>query len=89
MKLYDIPNNTISINDLRRNFGEIEKMLPLVSFLIVTKKGKPFAVLSATPSLKKEFMKKTAGALKGTELDDDTLWQEALIKKSRKEDITL
>lgn len=84
-----IPNNTISINDLRRNFGEIERALPFVSFFIITKKGKPFAILSATPDLKKELMKKTAGAFKGTKLDDDKLWKEVLVKKSRKEEISL
>ena len=50
--------NTVSINDLRRNFGEIEKSLPFVSHFTITKKGKPFAILSATPQVKKELMKK-------------------------------
>lgn len=81
--------NTVSINDLRRNFGEIEKALPFVNHFLVTKKGKPFAILSATPSIKKDLMKKTAGAFKDTRLDDDALWKEVLKKKSRKNDIKL
>ena len=76
---------TISINKLRRNFGEIEQILPLIDRFIITKKGKPFAVLSATSGIKRELMRKTAGAFKGTILDDDNFWKEVSKKKSRKE----
>lgn len=89
MKVLSVSENTISINDLRRNFGEIEKTLPFVDHFIVTKKGRPFAMLSATPTVKKELMKKTAGAFRGTELDRDHVWTEVLKKKSRKVDIAL
>lgn len=89
MKLSSIFDNTISINNLRRNFGEIEKALPFVDRFIVTKKGKPFAVLSATSDVKRELMKKTAGAFKGTILDKDNIWKEVLKKRSRKESISL
>lgn len=84
-----VAENRVSINDLRRNFGEIEKMLPFVPYLIVTKKGKPFAMFSATPAVKKELMKKTAGAFKRTELDKDSLWKEVLQKKSRRGSVRL
>ena len=84
-----VSENTVSINDLRRNFGEIEKALPFVDYFIVTKKGKPFAVLSATPAVKRELMKKNAGVFKGTELDKDAVWREVLKKKSRRESIRL
>lgn len=80
---------TIAINDLRRRFGEIEEALPFVDHFILTKKGRPFAILSATPSVKKEQMKKTAGAFKGTSLASDVFWKNVLKKKSRKENITL
>lgn len=83
------PANTVSINDLRRNFGEIEKVLPFVPYFVITKKGKPFAILSATLGSKKELMKKTAGAFKRTDLDNDSIWKEVLQKKSRKEVISL
>lgn len=69
---------TISINELRRKFGEIEEALPFVDHFVLTKKGKPFALLKAMPEVKKRIMKKTAGALKGTELDDDLLWKDVL-----------
>lgn len=89
MKITSISENTVSINDLRRNFGEIEKSLPFVSHFVITKKGKPFATLSATTEVKKELMKKTAGAFKGSKLDSDALWREVSKKKSRKENINL
>lgn len=79
----------IPINDLRRKFGDIEKSLPFVDRFILTKKGKPFAVLMATPEAKKERMNELAGALKGTGLDNDEVWKEVLKRKSRKKTIEL
>lgn len=84
-----MPGKFISINDLRRNFGEIEKSLPLIDHFVVTKKGKPFAILCATSDTKRELMKKTAGVFKGTDLDNDRVWKDILKKKSRKENIVL
>ena len=89
MKFANISGKTVSINDLRRKFGEIEKELPFVNHFIITKKGKPFAILSADPSVKREMLKSMAGALKGTELDNDDLWKDILKRKSRKKAIIL
>lgn len=66
---------TISSDDLRRNFGEVKKKLPFVDF-IITDRGNPVGILKATPEMKRQLMKQTAGALKNTNLDSDTLWQE-------------
>lgn len=82
-------DKTISINDLRRKFGDIEKSLPFLDRIVVTKKGKPFAILSATPAAKRDLMKETAGVFKGTELEKDDIWKEVLKKKSHKANITL
>jgi len=79
---------TISVDDLRRNFGEIKKELPYVTF-ILTDRGKRIGVLSATREIKKELIKSVAGVFKGTELDNEELWEDVLKKKSRKKDITL
>ncbi len=78
----------IAIDDLRRNFGEIKKRLPNVTF-IITDRGKEIGVLSATEKMKREALLATAGAWKNTRLDDDALWKDVLKKKSRKEDIVL
>ena len=78
----------ISIDDLRRNFGEIKKKLLSVDF-ILTDRGNPIATLKATPNLKKKAMMETAGSLKDTKIDSDSLWNEVLKKKSRKDEIHL
>lgn len=77
-------NTTIPISDLRRRFGEIEALLPHVEHIIITKKGKPFALLTATNEIKKSIISKCAGVFKDTDLDDNLIWEEVLKKKSRK-----
>ena len=79
---------TISVNDLRRNFGELKKLLPSVEF-IVTDRGRPIAQITAAPQTKREMMEKMFGAWEATELDNDDLWEEVLKKKSRKKSINL
>lgn len=74
----------ISVTELRRNFGEITSNLPEINSLILTKGGKPFAVMKAAPEEKKKIMKKAAGTWEGTKLDSDKLWKEVFKKKSRK-----
>lgn len=76
-------NTIIPITELRRRFGEITANLAHVDRLILTKDGKPFAILKAAPEVKRELLKKTAGAWKNTEMDNDKLWKEVLKKKSR------
>lgn len=79
----------IPISDLRRRFGVIERQLPFTDHFLITKKGRPFAVLSAAPHVKRQLMKSTAGSLKGTALDNDKIWKEILRKKSRKEEVKI
>lgn len=66
----------ISINELRRRFGEIEAELPYLESLVITKNGQPIATLTSAPELKKNLRQSTAGAWRGTDLDDDKLWME-------------
>lgn len=79
----------IPITDLRRNFGEITANLASIDSLILTKGGKPYAILKAAPTIKKKHMHKYFGVWKDTELGDDKLWAEALKKKSRSHPIKL
>jgi len=79
----------IPISELRKRFGEIEAMLPYVEYFTITKKGKPFALLTATDQVKKSVIGKFAGALKNTDLDNDLLWKEVFKKKSRKNKIKI
>lgn len=84
MKLLSNNDKIIAINDLRRKFGEIEKELPYVNRFIITKKGKPFAILSADPAIKRKRLLEMAGIWKNTDLDDDKLWKDVLKRKSRR-----
>lgn len=87
MKFANTNDRIISINDLRRRFGEIEKALPHVNRFIITKKGKPFAILSADPEIKRKRLLEMAGIWQNTDLDDDKLWKEVLKRKSRRKTI--
>lgn len=89
MKTISINPKVIAISDLRRRFGEIEAALPYVDEFILTKKGRPFAVLTAAPIIKRRFMKKMAGVFRNTELADEELWKDVLKRKSRKKTINL
>jgi len=82
-------NTIIPISDLRRKFGEIEALLPYVENFTITKKGRPFATLTATNDVKKLIIKKCAGAFKNTDLDSDKIWGEIIKKKSRKKQIKI
>ena len=77
-------DKTIAISDLRRKFGEVERELPYVNRFIITKKGKPFAILSADPTIKRKHLLEMVGIWKNTDLDDDKLWKEVIKRKSRK-----
>ena len=77
-------DKTIAISDLRRKFGEVERELPYVNRFIITKKGKPFAILSADPAIKRKHLLEMVGIWKNTDLDDDKLWKEVIKRKSRK-----
>lgn len=82
-------NTIVAISDLRKKFGEIEAMLPYIEYITITKKGKPFATLSATSEVKKSVIKKFAGSLIGTDMDNDEIWKEVLKRKSRKKPVRL
>ena len=87
MKLAPNTDKTIAISDLRRRFGEVEKELPHVNRFIITKKGKPFAILAADPAVKRKLLLEMAGIWKNTDLDNDKLWKEVLKRKSRRKTI--
>ena len=88
IKLVDM-DKIIPITELRRNFGEITADLARIDSLILTKGGKPFAVLKTAPELKREKMKKFAGSLRNSDLGDENIWKEVLKRKSRKKPIII
>lgn len=79
----------ISITELRRNFGQLTKNLAKTDSIILTKGGEPFAILKPAQEEKRKILMKTAGAWKGTSLDNNVLWKKVLKKKSRSKPISL
>lgn len=82
-------NPLIPISQMRKKFGEIEAILPYVDQITITKKGKPLAIITAAPEIKRAMIKKYAGSLKGSELDNDKIWKKIFKRKSRKKPIKL
>ncbi len=76
----------IPITDFRRNFGENTDYILSVESYILTKGGRPFAVVKAAPELRRENLKMAMGAWKNTDLDNDDLWKDVLKRNSRKKD---
>lgn len=79
----------IPITELRRNFGKITSQLVTLESIILTRGGRPFAILTAAPEEKKKLLHKSAGSWKGTRLDSDKLWKEVAERKSRQSPITI
>lgn len=77
------------ITDFIRNFGAYSDLLPSLDKLILTREGRPFAEMKATPEAKSEARKKFAGIWAGTDLDNDKFWAKVLKKTSRKRKIIL
>lgn len=59
-------------------------MLPDIDELILTRDGRPFATVRASPEVKNAKLKSIIGAWKGTDLDDDAFWKKVLKRKNRK-----
>lgn len=89
MIISGVDPKTIPISELRKRFGEIETALPYVDYFVLTKKGRPFATLSATSEVKKNIIKKLAGSFRNTDIDNDKIWRLVLKRKSRKKPINL
>lgn len=73
----------IPITDFLRKFGDYAAILPFMDELIVTREGRPFATIKATPDEKNRELLKCAGLWKGSELDSDDFWNKALKRKNR------
>lgn len=79
----------IPITDFVRRFGQYADLLPHLDKLILTREGRPFAEVRATPEEKNRKLLKFAGVWKGTKLDDDRHWKKILRRKSRKPILSL
>ena len=73
----------IPVTDFIRKFGEYAEILPRIDKLILTREGRPFAEVKATPEEKNRKLLSFFGAWKNTEFDNDELWKKALTRKNR------
>lgn len=84
---------TVTINDLRKRFGEIERSLPYIDHVTITKNGKPFARISPLSSKRNtqhsaaDRFSKYFGIWKDTDMDSDKFWKDILARKSRKKTV--
>ena len=74
----------IPITDFVRRFGQYAELLPTMNKLILTREGRPFAEVRATPEEKNRKLLKLSGIWKDTTLDDELHWKKALSRKSKK-----
>lgn len=74
----------IPVSDFIRNFGDYANLLSSVDKIVLTREGRPFATVKATPEEKNRELLNFFGLWKGTKLDNDKLWREVLKRKSRK-----
>lgn len=74
----------IPVTDFVRNFGEESADILAYESFLLTKGGRPYMTVKAAPFLRRDAMKKYAGALNGTKLDNDAIWKEVFKRKSRK-----
>lgn len=73
----------IPITDFVRKFGAYADLLPFLDELILTREGRPFATLKATPEEKNAKLLAYAGSWKNTVLDDDAFWKTVRTRKNR------
>lgn len=73
----------IPITDFIRKFGAYADILPTIDGFILTREGRPFATLKATPEEKNKKLLSFFGAWKDTELDSDAFWKKALKRKNK------
>jgi hypothetical protein len=65
----------IPITDFIRKFGAYADLLPSTDGIILTREGKPFATIRATPEEKNRELLSWAGIWKNTTLDSDIFWK--------------
>lgn len=73
----------IPITDFVRSFGKYADLLPKLDELILTREGRPFATLKATPEEKNKELLKLAGVWKGTNFDNNKYWNPILKRTNR------
>ncbi len=76
-------NTIVPVTDFVRSFGKYMDMLGELNEIIITRLGKPYAILKPVPIEKNKKLLDFFGIWKGTTLDDDRLWKDVLKRKNR------
>lgn len=82
-------NRIIPVSDFIRNFGDYADMLPALDKIVLTREGRPFATVKATPEEKNRELLNYFGLWRGTKLDSDKIWAKVLKRKNRRRQIKL
>ena len=77
------------ITDFIRKFGEYADMLPLMDKFILTRDGRPFATLKATPQEKNKRLLSLRGAWDGRLFGNDAVWKAVAVRRNRKKPIKI
>lgn len=79
----------VTITDFIRKFGEYAEMLPLMDKLILTRDGRPFATLKATPQEKNKRLLSLIKAWDGRLFGNDAVWKAVSVRRNRKKPIKI
>ncbi len=79
----------IPITDFVRKFGQYADMLSSMDKIILTREGRPFAEVKATPQEKNRKLLALRGSWKGTLFDNDALWKKVLTRRNRKKQVKI
>lgn len=80
-------NKIIPVTTFLRNFGEYAKMLSSLDKLILTREGRPFAEVKASPEEKNKKLLSLSGAWDG-KLFSGKIWDTPWKRKNRKDVIS-
>ena len=79
----------IPITDFIRKFGEYADMLSSLDMLILTREGRPFATVAATPEEKNRKLLSLRGTWDGKLFENEAIWKTVLTRRNRKKPIKI
>ncbi len=74
----------ITITDFVRKFGQYADMLSSLVKIILTRKGRPFAEVKATPQEKNRKLLALINTWDGRLFENEAIWKKVLTRRNRK-----
>lgn len=74
----------IPITDFVRKFGQYADMLSSMDKIILTREGRPFAEVKATPQEKNRKLLALMKTWDGKLFENEAIWKKVLIRRNRK-----